>query len=69
MKECMQKLFHECKHPSDELVEGTLKQAIKTMAPDKYININDLQDGWNLFWRHAYSGVKSISFVSSIIRM
>ena len=53
----MQKLFYEHKHPSDELVEAALKQAIRTTTPDKFLDINDLQDGWDLFWNHAYSGV------------
>jgi hypothetical protein len=53
----MQNLFCEHKHPSDELVEAALKQAIRTEMPDKFLNINDLQDGWDLFWNYAYSGV------------
>ena len=57
MKESMQKLFCEHKHPSDELVEVALKQAIKTVTPDKFLDISDLQDGWDLFWNYAYSGV------------
>ena len=57
MKKSMQKLFYKHKHPSDELVENTLKHAIRTEAPEKFLDINDLQDGWDLFWHHAYSGV------------
>jgi hypothetical protein len=45
----MQNLFCEHKHPSDELVEAALKQAIRTEMPDKFLDINDLQDRWNLF--------------------
>ena len=57
MKKSMQKLFYKHKHPSDELVENTLKHAIRTEAPEKFLDINDLQDGWDLFWYHAYSEV------------
>ena len=53
----MQDLFYKHKHPSDELVEGALKHAIRAKAPEKFLDINDLQDGWDLFWHHAYSGV------------
>ena len=57
MKESMQKLFQENKHPSDKLVENALKSAIRTKAPEKILDINDIQHGWSLFWYHAYSGV------------
>jgi hypothetical protein len=57
MKESVQKLFQENKHPSDEIVENALKHAIRTRAPEKFLDISDLQDGWSLFWHHAYSGV------------
>ena len=57
MKESMQKMFNEHKHPSDEIIEGILKHAIRTVSPDKFLDINDLQDGWSMFWHHAYSGV------------
>jgi hypothetical protein len=57
MKESVQKLFSEHKHPSDEVIEEALKHAIRTTSPDKFLDINDLQDGWNMFWHHAYSGV------------
>jgi hypothetical protein len=57
MKESMQELFCEYKHPSDDLVEAALKKAIRIMTPNKFLDINDLPDGWNLFWNHAYSGV------------
>ena len=60
MKESMQKLFQENKHPSDELVENALKSAIRTKAPEKFLDINDIQDGWSLFWYHAYSGVSKL---------
>ena len=57
MKESMQKLFQENKHPSDKIVENALKHAIRTNAPEKFFDINNLQDGWSLFWYHAYSEV------------
>lgn len=59
MKESMQKLFYKHKHPSDKIVEAALKQAVRTVAPDKFLDINDLQDGWDLFWKHTYSGVSN----------
>ena len=52
----MQKLFCKHKYLSDELVEVALKQAIRTVMPNKFLDISDLQDGWDLFWNYAYSG-------------
>lgn len=62
----MQKLFYMHKHPSDEIVENALKCAIRKEAPEKFLDINDLQNGWSLFWHHAYSGV-SLKYIKFII--
>ncbi|CAG8817636.1 307_t:CDS:2, partial [Dentiscutata erythropus] len=39
MKECMQKLFYNHKHPSDGFVEKALKNAIRIGVPDKFLKL------------------------------